>query len=122
MAMETEKPDPTGQSATQSQPGSTSRDTPARDDGTPYPTGLKLGFIVLALCLSVFLMALEYVEVREGRHSARDTDKAIAVTPSSRLLSPLSPTRSTACPMWVGTAAVSDTIAEGRRPLDSDRG
>lgn len=59
--MESEKPGLTGQSATQSQPSSTSgdMDMQIRDDGTPYPTGLKLGFIVLALCLSVFLMALE---------------------------------------------------------------
>ncbi|KAI2640361.1 putative efflux pump [Hypomontagnella submonticulosa] len=30
-----------------------------REDGTEYPTGLKLGLITLALCLSVFLMALD---------------------------------------------------------------
>ena len=30
-----------------------------REDGTPYPTGVKLGVIVLAICLSIFLMALE---------------------------------------------------------------
>jgi hypothetical protein len=30
-----------------------------REDGTEYPTGLKLGLIMLALCLAVFLMALE---------------------------------------------------------------
>ena len=30
-----------------------------REDGTPYPTGFKLGIIVLAICLSIFLMALE---------------------------------------------------------------
>jgi hypothetical protein len=29
-----------------------------REDGTEYPTGLKLGLIALALCLSVFLVAL----------------------------------------------------------------
>lgn len=28
-------------------------------EGTEYPTGLKLGLISLALCLSVFLMALD---------------------------------------------------------------
>ncbi|KAK0625477.1 major facilitator superfamily domain-containing protein [Bombardia bombarda] len=30
-----------------------------RDDGEEYPTGMKLGLIALALCLSVFLMALD---------------------------------------------------------------
>jgi len=30
-----------------------------REDGTEYPTGMKLGLITLALCLSVFLMALD---------------------------------------------------------------
>ena len=29
-----------------------------REDGTEYPTGVTLGLIVLALCLSVFTMAL----------------------------------------------------------------
>jgi hypothetical protein len=29
-----------------------------REDGTEYPTGVKLGLIALALCLSVFLVAL----------------------------------------------------------------
>lgn len=32
--------------------------TVKREDGIEYPTGIKLGLIVLALCLSVFLMAL----------------------------------------------------------------
>jgi hypothetical protein len=32
--------------------------TLTREDGTEYPTGLKLGLIVLALCLGVFTMAL----------------------------------------------------------------
>jgi hypothetical protein len=31
-----------------------------RDDGTEYPQGVKLAVIVLALCLAIFLMALEY--------------------------------------------------------------
>lgn len=29
-----------------------------REDGSDYPSGLKLFLIILALCLSVFLMAL----------------------------------------------------------------
>jgi hypothetical protein len=32
--------------------------TRTREDGTEYPTGMKLGLIILALCLSIFLMAL----------------------------------------------------------------
>lgn len=32
--------------------------TTTREDGTEYPTGPKLTLIVLALCLSVFLVAL----------------------------------------------------------------
>jgi hypothetical protein len=31
------------------------------DDNPEYPTGVKLFLIILALCLAVFLMALEYV-------------------------------------------------------------
>ncbi len=34
-----------------------------REDGSAYPTGLKFGLIMLALCLSVFLVAL-------GKHLA----------------------------------------------------
>lgn len=33
--------------------------TTTREDGTDYPQGIKLGFITLALCLCVFLMALD---------------------------------------------------------------
>ncbi|KAK0750038.1 major facilitator superfamily-domain-containing protein [Schizothecium vesticola] len=33
--------------------------TRTREDGTEYPTGMKLGLIILALCLSIFLMALD---------------------------------------------------------------
>lgn len=32
--------------------------TRTREDGTEYPTGMKLALIVIALCLSIFLMAL----------------------------------------------------------------
>lgn len=32
---------------------------PKREDGTEYPRGPKLFVIILALCLAVFLMALE---------------------------------------------------------------
>lgn len=33
--------------------------TLTREDGSAYPTGATLGLVVLALCLSVFLMALD---------------------------------------------------------------
>lgn len=33
--------------------------TTVREDGVEYPTGLKLGMITMALCLAVFLMALD---------------------------------------------------------------
>ncbi|KAI1125926.1 MFS general substrate transporter [Nemania abortiva] len=41
------------------QNGETLQPTETREDGTEYPTGLKLGLISLALCLSVFLIALD---------------------------------------------------------------
>lgn len=37
----------------------------AKKDEIEYPSGIKLGLIVLALCLSVFLIALEYVVLPE---------------------------------------------------------
>lgn len=43
----------------QSQNGAPLDATRTREDGTEYPTGVKLGLISLALCLSVFLTALE---------------------------------------------------------------
>jgi len=39
--------------------GKSLQQTRTREDGTEYPTGMKLGLISLALCLSVFLMALD---------------------------------------------------------------
>ena len=42
------------------QPGGPSSAPHRRDDGAEYPQGVKLSLIVLALCLAVFLMALEY--------------------------------------------------------------
>ncbi|CAK7563297.1 MAG: hypothetical protein SEPTF4163_001162 [Sporothrix epigloea] len=33
--------------------------TATREDGSEYPTGMRLGLIMLALCLAVFLMALD---------------------------------------------------------------
>ena len=41
------------------QPGEPSSAAHRRDDGAEYPRGVKLSLIVLALCLAVFLMALE---------------------------------------------------------------
>lgn len=43
----------------QSQNGAPLDATRTREDGTEYPTGVKLGLISLALCLSVFLTALD---------------------------------------------------------------
>lgn len=41
------------------QNGDTLQPTETRDDGTEYPKGVKLALISAALCLSVFLIALE---------------------------------------------------------------
>lgn len=49
----------THQVTARSQTANTLRETLTREDGVEYPTGLKLGLISLALCLSVFLIALE---------------------------------------------------------------
>lgn len=46
------------QATATSKTGKKLEQTPTREDGTEYPTGVKLGLIVLALCLSVFTMAL----------------------------------------------------------------
>lgn len=40
------------------QPSPVNNTLQKREDGTDYPLGLKLFLIILALCLSVFLMAL----------------------------------------------------------------
>lgn len=54
-----EKPNELAKAPTSaSQAGHSIKTTPTRDDGTEYPTGLKLTLISLALCLSVFLIAL----------------------------------------------------------------
>ncbi|KAL2194039.1 major facilitator superfamily domain-containing protein [Corynascus similis CBS 632.67] len=55
-----EKSDALARQATAtSKTGKKLEQTPTREDGTEYPTGLTLGLIVLALCLSVFTMALD---------------------------------------------------------------
>lgn len=41
-----------------SQAAKTAELTNVREDGTPYPTGIKLAVITIALSLTVFLMAL----------------------------------------------------------------
>jgi hypothetical protein len=46
------------QATAASKSGQSIRPTATREDGTEYPSGMKLGLITLALCLSVFLMAL----------------------------------------------------------------
>lgn len=45
--------------ATSNAGGKSLQPTPTREDGSEYPSGLRLGLISLALCLSVFLMALD---------------------------------------------------------------
>jgi len=55
-----EKSDALARQATAaSKTGKTLEPTATREDGTEYPTGVTLGLIVLALCLSVFTMALD---------------------------------------------------------------
>jgi hypothetical protein len=44
--------------ATSKSGGAKLEQVPTRDDGTEYPRGMTLALIVLALCLSVFTMAL----------------------------------------------------------------
>ena len=61
------------------QPGEPSSGPHRRDDGVEYPRGVKLSLIVLALCLAVFLMALEY-SVRP-RSAIRLTDFFVEATP-----------------------------------------
>lgn len=54
-----EKPDTIVKVATAtSATGSKLQQTTTREDGTEYPKGVMLGLIILALCLSVFTMAL----------------------------------------------------------------
>lgn len=48
----------TRQATAVSKTGQSIRAAQTREDGEDYPTGMKLGLITLALCLSVFLMAL----------------------------------------------------------------
>ncbi|KAK0610986.1 major facilitator superfamily-domain-containing protein [Immersiella caudata] len=47
------------QATAASKSGQSIQPTNTRQDGTEYPSGMKLGLITLALCLSVFLMALD---------------------------------------------------------------
>ncbi|KAK0724214.1 major facilitator superfamily-domain-containing protein [Lasiosphaeris hirsuta] len=54
-----EKTDLARQATAVSKTGQSIAQVATREDGTEYPTGTKLGLIVLALCLSVFLMALD---------------------------------------------------------------
>ncbi|KAK0712952.1 major facilitator superfamily-domain-containing protein [Lasiosphaeria miniovina] len=57
---ETEKTDEiTRQATATSNTGHALKTTPTREDGTEYPSGMKFTLIFLALCLSVFLVALD---------------------------------------------------------------
>lgn len=60
--------------------------TTIREDGSEYPTGLKLTLITIALCLSVFLMALGECSsfiflLLEGKRSETNVKQ---ITPSSQ--------------------------------------
>ena len=80
-----------------SQAGHSIKTTPTRDDGTEYPTGVKLGLISLALCLSVFLIALGMPHLGTlKRHGAFHTDNSMQTTLSLPQPFPRSPTSSTA--------------------------
>ena len=60
MAIDNEKTQDLARQATaKSQHGTSIRAIQTREDGTEYPTGAKLAAITVALCLAVFLMALE---------------------------------------------------------------
>jgi hypothetical protein len=75
-------------------------------EGVEYPTGIKLGLVTLALCLSVFLMALVRASSPFPQPpNSRDTVADISCR-TTRLLRPLFPKSrisSTVCPMWGGT-------------------
>jgi len=59
-APEAEKSEELARQATAvSKTGQSIQQTRTREDGAEYPSGLKLGLITLALCISVFLMALD---------------------------------------------------------------
>ncbi len=60
------KDDLTRQATAVSKTGQSITQTQTREDGTEYPTGMKLGLITLALCLSVFLMALGMLSSGHG--------------------------------------------------------
>lgn len=87
------------------QPGESLGVVQTQEDGTEYPRGVKLSLIVLALCLGVFLMALEYFT--RPRLPICLTDRFIEAI---RLLQPLfqrSQTNSTAWQMLAGMEAAS---------------
>ncbi|ORY66156.1 major facilitator superfamily domain-containing protein [Pseudomassariella vexata] len=57
--------------------GNSLREVETREDGTEYPTGLKLGLITLALCLSVFLMALDNSIIATAIPKITDTFRSL---------------------------------------------
>ena len=76
-----------------------------QEDGTEYPRGVKMSLIVLALCLAVFLMALEYST--RPRSPICLTDWFIEAIRLSQLLFQRSQTNSTAWQMSAGMEVAS---------------
>jgi hypothetical protein len=72
-------------------------------EGVEYPTGVKLGLISLALCLSVFLMALVCVDFRILASILINTS-CYRTIPLLLLLFPRSQINSTPCQMSAGMA------------------
>ncbi|KAK4096469.1 MFS general substrate transporter [Parathielavia hyrcaniae] len=74
-----EKHDPLARQATAtSKTGKPLSQTPTREDGAEYPTGMKLSLIVLALCLSVFVMALDNSIIATAIPKITDDFKSLA--------------------------------------------
>jgi hypothetical protein len=74
-------------------------------EGIEYPTGVKLGLISLALCLSVFLMALVCAALLPQVTSIMQKVLTLIckrITPSLRLRSRKSPISSTLCQTLAG--------------------
>lgn len=72
-------------------------------DESEYPTGAKLGFIVLALALSIFLMSLDFVCTRKKPLASSATSTNFARL-SWRLPFPRSQMSSTVLTTWLGMA------------------
>ena len=102
----------TRQATAVSRTGQSLKPTQTREDGTEYPSGMKLALITLALCLSVFLMAL-------GTSSSQGSSDTLLLTdwyqtiPSLRPPSPRSPISFRVYLTWVGM----EVVCLARSPL-----